>query len=78
MDAADVNRPILKAIRVVWFYIKRNRLSPTATNRGDLIYGAVGDSLVANPAMSDADFDAFLSLNTDEMWNLFLKYDYFG
>jgi len=78
LDAADVNRPILKATRVVWFYIKRNRLSPTTTNRSDLIYGAVGDSLVANPSMSDADFDAYLSLNTDEMWNLFLKYDYFG
>lgn len=78
LEAADVNRSMLKAIRVVWFYVKRNGLDPATENRSNLIYGAVGDSLAASPAMSDDDFDAYLSLNTDEMWNLFLKYDYFG
>lgn len=78
LETADVNRPILKAIRVVWFYVKRNGLVPTATNRSELIYGAVGDSLAANPTMSNDDFDAYLDLDTEEMWNLFMKYDYFG
>ena len=78
LEAADVNRPILKAIRVVWFYVKRKRLNPDVESRSDLIYGAVGESLVANPTMSDDDFEAYLSLNTDEMWSLFKKYDYFG
>lgn len=78
LSVADVNRPMLKAIRVVWFYVKRNGLVPTSADRSDLIYGAIGDSLTANPSMNNDDFEAFLSLNTDEMWNLFLKYDYFG
>ena len=77
LEAADVNRPILKAIRAVWSYVRRNGLNPEAGSRSDLIYGAMGDSLTANPAMSEDDFSAYLSLNTDEMWNLFMKYDYF-
>ena len=78
LEAADVNRPILKAIRVVWFYARRNGLKPTLVNRSDLIYGSVGESLAANPAMTDDDFDAYMSLNTEQMWDLFMKYDYFG
>ena len=78
LEAADVNRPLLKAIRVVWFYVKRNRLNPVVESRSDLIYGAVGESLAVNPAMSDDDFNAYLSLDKDQMWDLFMKYDYFG
>ena len=78
LSVVGVNRPLLKAIRVVWFYVKRKGEVPTTANRSNLIYGALGDSLGANPTMSDNDFEAYLSLNTDEMWNLFLKYDYFG
>jgi len=78
LEKVGVNRPILKAIRAVWFYAKRNGKSPSTSKREDLIYGAVGDSLDANPSMRDDDFEAYLSLNTDEIWNLLLKYDYFG
>ena len=78
LDKVGLNRPILKAIRSVWFYLKRNGLGPTSATRCELIYGAVGDSLVAKPNMNNDDFDAYLSLDTDEMWKLFLKYDYFG
>ena len=78
LEKVGVNRPLLKAIRAVWFYAKRNGLNPTTAGREDLIFGAVGDSLDAEPGMRDDDFDAYLSLNTDEMWDKLLKYDYFG
>jgi 5-methylcytosine-specific restriction endonuclease McrA len=78
LEKAGVNRPILKAIRVVWFYLKRNGLTPSAAKRDELIYGAIGDSLSVDPSMSDEDFNAFIDLNTAGMWDLFLKYDYFG
>lgn len=78
LEKVGINRPLLKAIRAVWFYAKRNNIQPTLTNREELIYGAVGDSLDTNPSMRDEDFDAYLSLNTEEVWNIFLKYDYFG
>ena len=77
LEKAGLNRPILKAIRVVWFYVKRNNVNLVTANRSDLIYAAVGESLASNPSMNDDDFNAYLSLNTNEMWNLFLKYDYF-
>ena len=78
LEKVGANRPLLKAIRAVWYYSKRNGLLPTTTDRNDLIYGAIGDSLGEKPEMSDDDFEAFLDLNTDEMWNKLLKYDYFG
>ena len=78
LEKVGVNRPLLKAIRSVWFYAKRNNIQPTSTNREGLIYGAVGDCLDANPSMRDEDFEAYLSLNTDEVWSIFMKYDYFG
>lgn len=78
MEKVGANRPIIKAIRAVWFYSKKNGLSPMTARREDLIYGAWGDSILAQPAMSDEDFEAYLSLNTEEMWNKLLKYDYFG
>jgi len=78
LEKVGLNRPILKAIRAVWFHAKRNGLRLSVGRRENLIYGAVGDSLNANPKMRDDDFVAFLSLNTDEIWNTLLKYDYFG
>lgn len=78
LEKVGVNRPLLKAIRAVWFYAKRNGLHPTVVDREVLIYGAVGDSLDAEPEMRDDDFEAFLSLDNDEIWNKLLKYDYFG
>ncbi len=78
LEKVGLNRPILKAIRAVWFHAKRNGLNPSTERRDKLIYGAVGDSLNANPGMRDDDFEAYLSLTTDEIWNLLLKYAYFG
>ena len=78
LEKVGLNRPILKAIRSVWFYLRRNKLGPTSASRSDLIYGAVGDRLVAEPNMSDEDFGAYFDLDTEEMWKFFLKYDYFG
>lgn len=77
LEKVGANRPLLKAIRAVWFYAKRNKLQPATANRDELIYGTVGDSLAVNPTMSDDDLNAYLNLNTDEIWNLLLKYDYF-
>lgn len=78
LEKVGVNRPLLKAIRAVWFYAKRNGLSPATSAREELIYGALGDSITAQSEMNDEEFDAYLSLNTDEVWNKLLKYDYFG
>ena len=78
LDQAGVNRPILKAIRVLWLYVKRNNLNLSKETRSNLIYAAIGESLAFNSAMNDDDFKAYFDLDTDEMWNLFLKYDYFG
>lgn len=78
LEKIKLNRPLLKAIRSLWFYIKRNGLSPTGDNRRELIYGALGDSLNDNPAMSNDDFNAYLDLNTAGTWDVFLKYSYFG
>ncbi len=78
LEKVGLNRPLLKAIRSVWFYAKRNGQDPAVAGREELIYGAVGESLEADSRMRDDEFDAYLSLNTDEMWNKLLKYDYFG
>ena len=78
LEKLDLNRPILKAIRAVWFYAKSQGLNPYIANREDLIYGAIGESLTIQPSMSDDEFNAFLSLNVEEMWKILLKYQYFG
>ena len=78
LEKIDLNNPLLKAIRVVWFYAKKLGVDPDAINREELIYGAIGESLDAYPGMSDDEFNAYLNLTTDEMWKLLLKFDYFG
>ena len=78
LEKVNVNRPILKAIRVVWFYLKRHRLILDSCSRCDLINGALGESLEKNPRMCKDDFRAFLDLDNDGMWEVFKKFDYFG
>lgn len=78
LEKVNLNRPILKAIRSVWFYSKRNGINPAIANRDDLVCGAIGESLCAQPAMNDEEFNAYLSLTTDGIWDIMLKYDYFG
>lgn len=78
LEKLDLNRPLLKAIRAVWFYAKSQGLDPHIANREDLIYGAIGESLTIQPTMRDDEFNAFLSLNVEEIWKILLKYQYFG
>ena len=73
-----MNRLLLKAIRAVWFYARSRGIAPATANRNESVYETVGESLSAQPLMDESDFDAYLSLLKDEMWNLLLKYDYFG
>lgn len=78
IEKVGLNRPLLKAIRAVWFYAKSRGIVPATANRNELVYKTVGESISAQPMMDENDFDAYLSLLKDEMWNLLLKYDYFG
>lgn len=78
IEKLGLNRPLLKAIRTVWFYAKSKKIPLATANRNNLIYEIIGESLAFQPIMADEDFNAYLSLTKDEMWNTLLKYDYFG
>lgn len=78
LEKIDLNRPLLKAIRAVWFYAKREGIIPSMDNRNDLISGAFGEVYSHSVSMKDEDFRAYLNLFTEEMWKRALKYSYFG
>lgn len=78
IDRVRLNRPLLKAIRAVWFYAKDHGISPATADRNVLLYETLGNSLIAKPDMSNDDFNAYLNLTTEAMWQILLKYDYFG
>lgn len=78
LEKIDLNRPLLKAIRAVWFYAKREGIIPSMKNRNRLVYGAMGVLFAHTASVKKEDLDAFLSLTTVEIWKLALKYSYFG
>ena len=78
LEKIKINRPLLKAIRAIWFYARRESIDPHSADRQSLVYGALGDSLMGDASMTDDEFNAYLGLLTDDMWSLLLKYNYFG
>ena len=84
IEKVELNKPLLKAIRSVWFYAKNhpeNPVTPTAcrnsAEKAELIYNAFGDALL-NPEFTIEDLNGFLMLMKDEFWKRLLMYDYFG
>lgn len=87
VNVLDLNRPMLKAIRALWLYGKDHPTPHYATpdtvqaerDRRDLIYRTFGAAMAAaGDEFTEADLQAFLALNTPQMWGEVLKYDYFA
>lgn len=86
VEKVNLNNPLLRAIRTVWFYGKDHPQSKystpnTVTNemqKRELVYNAFGEALDSNQEFSMEDFDIYLSLLTPQMWDITLKYAFFG
>lgn len=86
VNIVDLNRPLLKAVRAVWFYGKdhptNNYSTPDTVHnireRKELIYNAFGTAIAANPDFDTSDIEAFIALEANGIWNEVLKYNYFG
>lgn len=81
VEKIDLNRPLLKAVRAIWFYAKKSNISLKTLSPGDrdeIIYNALGTAFDANPNMSAREFGVFVDLLKNEFWNVLLKYDFFG
>lgn len=75
VSAVKLNRPQLRAFRVVWFYAHSQGLSPyTVEDREGFIYTVLG-----NVDLNDSELtNAVLNLESKHFWELFLKYEYFN
>lgn len=70
------------AIRALWFYLKDHpesmecmpAIDTCERIRTEIIYKAFGEA-VEDPTFTEVD--GFLSLDKDDQWRKFLKYDYF-
>lgn len=82
VEKIGLNSPLLKAIRAVWFYSSKHKLSISEnTNRNDrneIIYLAFGEAISHNNDFTDKDLNAFLSLLKDECWTQLSQYNYFN
>lgn len=81
VEKIDLNRPLLKAIRALWFYAKKNNISLAtlqSNNRSELIYKTFGAAFAANPDMNVKDISAYIDMQKNYYWNILLKYDYFS
>ena len=86
VNLVELNRPLLKAIRAVWFYGKDHPTGNYSTpdtvhniqERKELIYNAFGAAVDANPDFTQSDMDSFINLETEGIWQDVLRYDYFG
>lgn len=85
-DKLHLNRPLLKAIRTVWFYGSKHPTQTYSTpdtvttieERNELVYRAFGEALSASESFTVEDLNSFLSLLTEHFWNITLKYKYFA
>lgn len=73
VNLVELNRPLLKAIRAVWFYGKDHPTGNYSTpdtvhniqERKELIYNAFGAAVDANPDFTPSDMDSFINLETE-------------
>ena len=74
VETVGLNDPIMRAIRVTWFYIDANNLQWRTMTRSELLYGALGYAI--DHGCNDL-LKALMDLDTDTMWVNFVKYEYF-
>lgn len=86
VEKVCLNKPLLKAIRAVWFYGVDH---PTATystpdtitceaEKQELVYLTFGNALSSDPFFTVEDMEAYLSLLKPHFWDMALKYAYFA
>ncbi len=82
IEKVELNTPLLKAIRCVWFYAKSHKIDlgklKQVDERYEILYQVAGEAIVADCHFNDETLKAYLNLQTDKYWNKLLKYDYFG
>ncbi len=86
VNRVGLNRPVLKAMRAVWFYGKDHPTDTYSTpdtvhderERRELIYRTFGAAVDTSPDFDMQDLNGFLALDTHGFWKIVLKYDYFA
>lgn len=71
-----LNKPVLKMIRRIWFYIASHRINIAITSKEDLVNEIYGN--LVGPDFSESETKMLFNFKVEKYWNLFLQYEAFA
>lgn len=77
MNILGLNDPVLKMIRRIWIFVKKEKININQEHR-DIIINRLMETFGKEDSKETDEIEMLFNFKRDPYWNLLLKYSYFG